>query len=45
MGAAQAGGILGAGKAYAGLYQDLGNMPSESAKQAAQLAALGRIGT
>jgi hypothetical protein len=44
-GAAQAGGILGAGKAYAGLYQDLGNMPSESVKQAAQLAALGRIGT
>ena len=43
-GAAQAGGILGAGKAYAGLYQDLGNMPSESVKQAAQLAALGRIG-
>jgi hypothetical protein len=44
MGAAQAGGILGAGKAYAGLYQDLGNMPAETAKQAAQLAALGRIG-
>jgi hypothetical protein len=43
-GAAQAGGILGAGKAYAGLYQDLGNMPSEAQKQAAQLAALGRIG-
>jgi hypothetical protein len=45
MGAAQAGGILGAGKAYAGLYQDLGNMPAEAAKQAAQLAALKRIGT
>lgn len=44
MGAAQAGGILGAGKAYAGLYQGLGNMPSEAAAQAAQLAALGRIG-
>lgn len=44
LGAAQAGGILGAGKAYAGLYQDLGNMPSEAQKQAAQLAALGRIG-
>lgn len=43
-GAAQAGGILGAGKAWAGLYQDLGNMPSEATKQAAQLAALGRIG-
>jgi len=43
-GAAQAGGILGAGKAYAGLYQGLGNMPSEAQTQAAQLAALGRIG-
>ena len=45
MGAAQAGGILGAGKAYAGLYQGLGNMPSDAVKEAAQLAALGRIGT
>jgi hypothetical protein len=44
-GAAQAGGILGSGKAWAGLYQNLGNMPSEAQKQAAQLAALGRIGT
>ena len=44
-GAAQAGGILGAGKAYAELYQGLGNMPSDAAKEAAQLAALGRIGT
>jgi hypothetical protein len=44
-GAAQAGGILGAGKAYAGLYQGLGNMPSDAVKEAAQLAALGRIGT
>jgi hypothetical protein len=44
MGAAQAGGILGAGKAYAGLYQNLGAGPSELVKEAAQLAALGRIG-
>jgi hypothetical protein len=41
MGAAQAGGILGAGKAYAGLYQNLGNMPSQEAERAAKLIALG----
>lgn len=29
MGAAQAGGILGSGKAYAGLYQDLGRGPQD----------------
>jgi hypothetical protein len=41
-GAAQAGGILGAGRAYAGLYQDLGNMPAQEAERAAKLASLGQ---
>jgi len=40
-GQAQAGGILGAGRAWAGLYQDLGNMPSQEAERAAKIAALG----
>lgn len=40
-GQAQAGGVLGAGKAYAGLYQNLGNLPSETAMQLAKIAALG----
>lgn len=41
-GAAQAGGILGAGRAYAGLYQDLGNMPEQAVERAAKLASLGQ---
>lgn len=40
-GAAQAGGILGSGKAYAGLYQNLGNLPKEQLEMAIKLAALG----
>jgi hypothetical protein len=39
-GAAQAGGLLGSGKAWAGLYQGLGNMPSQEAERAAKLVAL-----
>lgn len=42
-GAAQAGGILGAGKAYAGLYQDLGNNPSETAMKIAKIVSLGQV--
>jgi len=39
-GQAQAGGILGSGRAWAGLYQDLGNMPSQAAEKLAKLVAL-----
>ena len=41
MGAAQAGGILGSGKAYAGLYQNLGDIPEDAIKLAITAAASG----